>query len=121
MALSAQLLTQLSDGLSNVSTVGVMGLLIFVALFVFKKMRAAFAPETINRHGQTYELDKTYKKKLPKYAYFEGQRYVLKEPEDKDEPYELDEEQPYTDDCEDSFESIRDEWESDERNSHRAL
>lgn len=90
MSALAQITPMLTDALADVSSIAIIALLIYVTFFVFKMMRAGIHPSTIKRHGEVYELDPTYVKKLPKYQYLDGQRYVLKEPEDVDDPYELD-------------------------------
>jgi len=82
--------TALSDGLGNVIHIAGLILVLFVVLFVFKQMTAAVTPKTIKRGGAVYELDKDYVPKLPKYQYFDGKRYVLKDPPDNDDPYEVD-------------------------------
>lgn len=90
MSVLAQIAPQLTEALADVSMIGGLALAFYVAFFVFKLMRSGVHPTTIKRHGNVYELDTTYTPKLPKYQYVDGLRYVLKEPEDVDDPYELD-------------------------------
>lgn len=90
MSVLAQIGPQLTEAFADVSLVAGLAFAFYVAFFIFKMMRAGVHPSTIKRHGNVYELDTSYTPKLPKYQYLDGLRYVLKEPEDLDDPYELD-------------------------------